>query len=146
MSSCYFIFTLPIKIGMHSKEGFLFSNVKTRQPTFLFSIKFEPLLRKCFGLVDSWILFLFTSLQPMTLKLELFFLERLVNVHAVASPNHNFNYFIITQVPPCDLMFSLTEEKCRHNLLIRLSSSSSFVISLLSLWVITIYEIQNQIP
>lgn len=75
MSFCYFIFTLPIKIRMHSKEGFLLSNVKTRQPTFLFSIKVEPLLRKCFGLVDSWILFLYASLQPMTLKLELFFRE-----------------------------------------------------------------------
>lgn len=56
---------ITMRFGMHSKEGFFFfllSNMKTRQPTFLFSVKCEPLLRKYFELVDSWILFLYTSL------------------------------------------------------------------------------------
>lgn len=40
----------------------LFSTMKMRQPTFLFSVKCEPLLKKYFELVDNWILLRYVNL------------------------------------------------------------------------------------
>lgn len=54
LSSSYLVFTLQItnRIGMHSKEGFLFSNVKTRQPVFLSQSYLNHLIRKQSEFID----------------------------------------------------------------------------------------------
>jgi hypothetical protein len=62
-------------------------------------------------------------------------------MYAGISTNSNHNYFEIIQGLSCDLMFSLPEEKQRQKILLTIFGSHSFfVISLLFLQVIKIYE------
>ena len=90
---------LPSGLGCIPKRDFFYWAVwKPGNLLSCFQSKCEPLLRKYFELVDSWILFLNTTLWIGTFS---YFSIGLVNVYAVVGTNLKLTCFIITQVPPC---------------------------------------------